>query len=126
MSECVRRFHTTTCPSDKIQRARDFDEGKFPIMTCTNALGLGQNWTRVRRVFIVGEVDPMEVLQMAGQGGRDSRPAVAFLLVHPLSSEQEGELTGLPDQSKQNDDHRMHAMMITKVCLRLAFAILLK
>lgn len=126
LSECVRRFHATTCPLDKLQRAKDFEAGVFPIMTCTNALGLGQNWTRVRRVLIVGELDPMEVLQMAGRGGRDGRPVVAFLLVNPLSSELEGEITRLPNQSDQNDDHRMHAMMITKVCLRIAFAILLK
>lgn len=126
LSACVRRFHATTCPLDKIQRCKDFVDGRFPIMTCTNALGLGQNWSRVRRVIILGEVDPLEVLQMAGRGGRDGRPAVAFLLVNPLSSELQVELNQLPDISEQNDDHRMHAMMVTTVCLRVAFAILLK
>lgn len=126
LSSCVRRFHASTCPMDKAKRTEDFAAGLFPIMTCTNALGMGQNWPGIRRVIIVGMLDPLEVLQMAGRGGRDGRPAVAFLLVEDLSRSEQDSLDSVPDPTSQNNDHRMFAMTITGVCLRVGFAVLLR
>ncbi|KAH9815537.1 P-loop containing nucleoside triphosphate hydrolase protein [Melampsora americana] len=124
-SNSVRRFHADTDSIDKLRHAQDFGEGKFNIMTCTNALGLGQNWKRVRRVIIAGQTDPMEVLQMAGRAGRDRRPAVAILLVKPLPPDVKNSILELSDPTDQNDDQRMHAMAITEVCLRVSFSVLL-
>lgn len=104
LSSCVRRFHASTCPWDKAKRTEDFAGGKFPIMTCTNTLGMGQNWTDTRRVIIVGMLDPLEVLQMAGRGGRDGRPAVACLLVQDLSRSDKEGVFNLADPTSQSDD----------------------
>ncbi|KAH9811296.1 P-loop containing nucleoside triphosphate hydrolase protein [Melampsora americana] len=83
LSTCVRRYHLVTGPQDKLARVKDFTGGVFPIMACTTALGMGQDWQRVRRVFVVGQSDPADMLQMAGRAGRDGRVSVAFLLVDP-------------------------------------------
>lgn len=50
----ANRYTATTGPKDKIKRADDYAKGLFPLMSCTQALGLGQNWTRVRMVFVMG------------------------------------------------------------------------
>lgn len=126
LSSSVRRYHASTYPIDKLRRAQDFGNGKFSVMTCTNALGLGQNWTRVRRVIVMGQLDPMEVLQMAGQGGRDGQPSVAFLIVNHVAQTEAQKLLSLHDQTDQDDDQHMVAMSITDVCLRVAFEVLLR
>lgn len=126
LSTCVRRYHASTCPIDKLRRAQDFGSAKFAVMTCTNALGLGQNWTRVRRVIIMGQLDPMEVLQMAGRGGRDGRPSIAFLIVNHVAQTDCNALWSLRDQTEQDNDQQMHAMSVTDVCLRVAFEVLLR
>ncbi|KAH9807948.1 hypothetical protein DFH28DRAFT_1137505 [Melampsora americana] len=126
LSSSVQRYHASTCPTDKARRSEDFGNAKFSTMTCTNALGLGQNWTRVRRVIIMGQLDPMKVLQMTGRGGRDGRPSVAFLIANPPSKTDMESLMVLPHQTQQDNDHNMHAMSMTEVCLRVAFAILLR
>ncbi|POV97186.1 hypothetical protein PSTT_15216 [Puccinia striiformis] len=46
-SKCVRRFHSCTGDEDKVTCAADFAAGKFPVISCTMALGLGQNWKRI-------------------------------------------------------------------------------
>ncbi|KAH9825128.1 hypothetical protein DFH28DRAFT_1117295 [Melampsora americana] len=123
-STCVRRYHATTGPQDKQDRATDFSEGKFSTFTCTTALGLGQDWRRVRRVIVVGQSDPTEVLQMAGRAGRDGRPAVAFLVVdQAVAKKKISSKYPSSDKMDVSDDDRMHAMSITPVCLRVAFAV---
>ncbi|KNE90859.1 hypothetical protein PSTG_15725, partial [Puccinia striiformis f. sp. tritici PST-78] len=45
------------------------------------ALGLGQNWKRVRKVVHMGKGDPASTSQMIGRCGRDGRPGLAVLFV---------------------------------------------
>jgi superfamily II DNA helicase RecQ len=40
------------------------------LISCTMALGLGQNWKRVRSVIHFGWGDPVLILQMIGRCGR--------------------------------------------------------
>ncbi|PLW31766.1 hypothetical protein PCANC_22358 [Puccinia coronata f. sp. avenae] len=42
-----RCYHSVTGDQDKQDVKRDFGEGFFPVISCTMALGLGQNWMRV-------------------------------------------------------------------------------
>ncbi|KAA1128574.1 ATP-dependent DNA helicase sgs1 [Puccinia graminis f. sp. tritici] len=49
-STCARRYHSCTGDLDKNDCVEDFATGKVPIVSCTMALGLGQNWKRVRMV----------------------------------------------------------------------------
>ncbi|PLW56487.1 hypothetical protein PCANC_04846 [Puccinia coronata f. sp. avenae] len=51
----ARRYHSCTGDQDKQDVVKDFGEGVFPIVSCTMALGLGQNWTRVRSVVHMGQ-----------------------------------------------------------------------
>ncbi|KNE88330.1 hypothetical protein PSTG_18270, partial [Puccinia striiformis f. sp. tritici PST-78] len=66
---------------DKLRVVEDFADGKFPMCSCTMALGLGQNWTRVRSVIHMGRGDPSAVGQMIGRCGRDGRPGLAIIFV---------------------------------------------
>ncbi|KNE87984.1 hypothetical protein PSTG_18622, partial [Puccinia striiformis f. sp. tritici PST-78] len=42
----IRRFHSCTGDQDKKDVVEDFSSAKVPVISCTMALGLGQNWKR--------------------------------------------------------------------------------
>ncbi|KAI7950372.1 hypothetical protein MJO29_009046 [Puccinia striiformis f. sp. tritici] len=48
-STFVRRFHSCTGEKDKLAVVKDFADHKFPVISCTMALGMGQNWSQTRR-----------------------------------------------------------------------------
>ncbi|PLW13259.1 hypothetical protein PCANC_18940 [Puccinia coronata f. sp. avenae] len=78
-----RRYHACTGKRDKEDRIADFGQSKFPIISCTLALGVGQNWRTVRQVVHIGRGDPSLICQMIGRGGRDGKPALALLFMEP-------------------------------------------
>lgn len=55
--------------------------GNFPLISCTMALGLGQNCKRVQMVahFVWGDL--AAIGQMIGRCGRDGKPGLAVMLV---------------------------------------------
>ncbi|OAV88915.1 hypothetical protein PTTG_08242 [Puccinia triticina 1-1 BBBD Race 1] len=53
-SSFIRRYHACTGDEDKINCVEAFEKEKFPIFLSTMALGLGQNWKRVRCVMHMG------------------------------------------------------------------------
>lgn len=94
-------------------------------MTCTNALGMGQNWTDTQSDHW-GMLDPLEALQMDGCGGRDGQHAMYFLLVKDQSRADKDSVKGLSNPTEHNNNHWMYAMAITQVCLRVEFVVLLR
>jgi superfamily II DNA helicase RecQ len=80
-STLIRRFHSCTGNSDKISVVDDFANEVFPVVSCTMALGMGKNWSRVRRVIHIGRGDPSAICQMIGRCGRDGRPGLAIFYV---------------------------------------------
>lgn len=119
----AQRYHASTGPLDKERRIDDFAAGKFPVICCTMALGLGQNWTRVRRVIQMGRADPPCVAQVVGRCGRDGRPGLGIMIFETKRRNGRNKLTDFDDVVVMNDDDRMDALAITKVCLRIAFSI---
>ncbi|EGG05678.1 uncharacterized protein MELLADRAFT_87874 [Melampsora larici-populina 98AG31] len=87
------------------------------------ALGLGQNWTRVRRVIHMGRGDPSCIEQMLGRCGRDGRPGLGVLLVEEKRRGGKNEIKDFDLSKPQSDDDRMDALAITPVCLRVALCI---
>ncbi|KAH9807854.1 hypothetical protein DFH28DRAFT_912497 [Melampsora americana] len=87
------------------------------------ALGLGQNWSRVRRVIHVGRGDPSCIEQMFGRCGRDGRPGLAILLVEENRRSGKNRIQDFNPNVPQSDDDRMDALGITTVCLRVAFCV---
>ncbi|KAA1077444.1 hypothetical protein PGT21_007932 [Puccinia graminis f. sp. tritici] len=122
-STFARRFHSITGDLCKIDVANDFAEGKFPIVSATMALGLGQNWSRVRSVIHMGRGDPAAICQMLGRCGRDGRPGVAIMFVEKTRIGGKNLVHQIVDGVEQSDDDRMDALAITPVCLRIAFAL---
>lgn len=119
-SQFANRYHASTGPCDKEDRAEDFAAGKFPIMCCTMALGLGQNWTRVRIVIQMGRADPSVISQMLGRCGRDGRPGLALMLVEPTQKGGKNAMADFANTIIQSNDDRMDALANTTVCLRVA------
>lgn len=77
-----------------------FANGKFPIFSCTMALGLGQNWSRrVRSVIHMGRGEPSAVSQMIGRCGRDGRPGLAILFVEKSGKNGIKASTSVPGRS---------------------------
>ncbi|OAV86402.1 hypothetical protein PTTG_29928 [Puccinia triticina 1-1 BBBD Race 1] len=60
------QYHTVTGNISKQKTVKKFAGGEFPVISCTMALGLGQNWKRVRSVVHVGRGDPASISQMIG------------------------------------------------------------
>ncbi|PLW23965.1 hypothetical protein PCASD_11013 [Puccinia coronata f. sp. avenae] len=89
------------------------------------ALGLGQNWTRVRSVVHMGRGDPSAICQMIGRCGRDGKPGLAILFVEKTRTNGKNSIAQFKagNGGEQSDDDRMDALAVTPVCLRIAFAV---
>ncbi|OAV89972.1 hypothetical protein PTTG_28474 [Puccinia triticina 1-1 BBBD Race 1] len=122
-STCVRRFHAVTGELDKIDVVTDFANGCFPMISSTMALGMGQNWKRVRRVVHVGRGDPVTLFQMIGRCGRGGDRGLGILFVEQNRRNGRNSVADFPNPEVQSDDDRMDALAITPVCLRICFSI---
>ncbi|EFP82781.2 uncharacterized protein PGTG_08977 [Puccinia graminis f. sp. tritici CRL 75-36-700-3] len=122
-STWARRYHSCTGDRDKEDAAQDFAAGIFPVVSCTMALGLGQNWTRVRMVVHMGRGDPSAICQMMGRCGRDGKPGLAVLFVEKTRVNGKNNISQFAHSGIQTSDDRMDALAVTPVCLRVAFAI---
>ncbi|PLW42578.1 hypothetical protein PCASD_05306 [Puccinia coronata f. sp. avenae] len=122
-STCARRYHSCTGDRDKVDCVAGFSNGDFPIFSCTMALGLGQNWKRVRMVTHLGRGDPASIIQMVGRAGRDGRPGLAVLFVEKNRRNGKNSLDAFVTGAPQIDDDQMDALAITPVCLRIAFSL---
>ncbi|KAI7955221.1 hypothetical protein MJO28_005621 [Puccinia striiformis f. sp. tritici] len=122
-SQCCRRFHAVTGDLDKELAVKEFAEGVYPMISATMALGLGQNWSRVRSVIHMGRGDPASIAQMIGRCGRDGRPGLGIIFVEKNRKNGKNRVDRFPDPENQGDDDRMDALAITPVCLRIAFSL---
>ncbi|KAA1098389.1 ATP-dependent DNA helicase sgs1 [Puccinia graminis f. sp. tritici] len=119
---CARRFHSCTGDKDKVTTVDDFANGVYPVVSCTMALGLGQNWKRVRMVAHMGRGDPASICQMIGRCGRDGKAGLAVMFVEKTRRGGKNRIEQFVRGEPQNDLDRMDAMAITPLCLRVAFA----
>ncbi|OAV96427.1 hypothetical protein PTTG_04007 [Puccinia triticina 1-1 BBBD Race 1] len=85
------------------------------------ALGLGQNWKRVRSVIHIGQGDPASICQMLGRCGRDGKKGLAIMLVEAHRKNGKNSVSDFTNVEFQNDDDRMDALAITPVCLQVAY-----
>ncbi|KAA1112139.1 ATP-dependent DNA helicase sgs1 [Puccinia graminis f. sp. tritici] len=122
-STFARRYHSCTGDMDKADITKGFVAGRFPLISCTMALGLGQNWKRVRSVIHLGRGDPASISQMIGRCGRDGRPGLAIIFVEPNRKNGRNSIDDFDDVELQTDDNRMDALAITPICLRIAFSL---
>ncbi|KNE95089.1 hypothetical protein PSTG_11566 [Puccinia striiformis f. sp. tritici PST-78] len=81
------------------------------------ALGLGQNWKKVRRVIQIGRGDPSCITQMIGRCGRDGRPGLAIMFVEPKRRFGLNTLAAIAKADKTTDDVRMDSLAITPIWL---------
>ncbi|POW13829.1 hypothetical protein PSTT_03484 [Puccinia striiformis] len=77
------------------------------------ALGLGQNWTRVRSVVHLGRGDPSAVCRMVGRCGRDGQPGLAIMYVEKNRINGKNHVSQFRPGVTQTDDDRMDALAIT-------------
>ncbi|OAV93804.1 hypothetical protein PTTG_08326 [Puccinia triticina 1-1 BBBD Race 1] len=122
-STFARRFHACSGDLSKEETTSKFAAGEFPVISCTMALGLGQNWKRVRAVVHVGRGDPASICQMIGRCGRGGSNGLAVLFVKPNRKSGKNRVEDITNPTEQTDDNRMDALAITPVCLRISFAI---
>jgi superfamily II DNA helicase RecQ len=86
------------------------------------ALGLGQNWKRVRMVTHMGRGDPAQIAQMIGRCGRDGRNGLAILFMEKTRRTGKNSVNHFTRGVDQTDEDRIDALAITPVCLRIAFS----
>lgn len=118
-----RRFHSNTGPADKKANISDFSKGMYPIIACTLALGLGQNWTRVRRIFQMGRADAGAVSQIIGRCGRNGKQGLAVFYVEKHRQKGKNSVSDFKGVTEFSDDDLMDGLAITRVCLRIAFTL---
>jgi superfamily II DNA helicase RecQ len=100
----------------KLQKTNRFAAGDFPVVSCTMALGLGQNWKRVQSVIHVGQGDPASICQMIGRCGRGS-PGLAILFVELNCRSGKNSVEEFTEPTHQTNDEHMDALAVTPVCL---------
>ncbi|KAA1077464.1 hypothetical protein PGT21_009170 [Puccinia graminis f. sp. tritici] len=122
-STMIRRYHANTGDFAKEDAVKSFTSGKFPYIACTMALGLGQNWKRVRKVVHMGRADPSNICQMIGRCGRDGKPGLAILFMEKNRRNGKNSADDFLNVREQTNDNRMDALAITPVCLRIAFSL---
>ncbi|OAV93796.1 hypothetical protein PTTG_27160 [Puccinia triticina 1-1 BBBD Race 1] len=122
-STFAQRFHACSGEVSKEETTSQFAAGEFPVISCTMALGLGQNWKRVRSVVHVGRGDPASICQMIGRCGRGGSNGLAILFVEPNRRSGKNSVEEFTTPTQQTDDERMDALAITPVCLQVCFAI---
>lgn len=121
-SKFIRRFHAVTGEDDKVTRVDEYAAGKYPVISCTSALGLGTNWKRVRTVVVMGAMDPAESCQMIGRAGRSGNAGLAIILVQPKIPKGTNSLDDLHPSPKMTSEERMHAFRLTPCCLRVSYS----
>ncbi|POW21598.1 hypothetical protein PSHT_02130 [Puccinia striiformis] len=124
-SHFARHYHSCTGDLTKVDVIDDFSSDQVAVISCTMALGLGQNWKRVRMVAHLGRGDPVSLFQMIGRCGRDGRPGLSILFVEPHRRNGKNSVDDFEDDEPmdQTEDDRMDALAITPVCLRVAFSL---
>ncbi|POW12128.1 hypothetical protein PSHT_04140 [Puccinia striiformis] len=121
-SNLIRRYHACTGNMEKDDTIGEFERADFPMISCTMALGLGQNWKRVRRVITMGRGDPSCICQMMGRCGRDGKPGLAILFMEKKRKFGLNTPEAIAKADKEEDDVRMDSLAMTPVCLRIAFS----
>ncbi|OAV87781.1 hypothetical protein PTTG_29281 [Puccinia triticina 1-1 BBBD Race 1] len=122
-SPLIRRFYASTGDMDKEDTISGYERADFSCISCTMALGLGQNWKRVRRVIHMGRGDPLCISQMIGRCGRDGKTGLAILFVEKKRKFGLNTPEAIKKADKQANDTRMDALAITPVCIRIALSI---
>ncbi|KAA1114734.1 ATP-dependent DNA helicase sgs1 [Puccinia graminis f. sp. tritici] len=123
-STFARRYHSCTGKLDKIDIISGFEDEAFPVISCTMALGLGQNWKRVNCVVHVGRGDPSSICQMIGRCGRgENNPGLGIMFVESNRRTGKNKINDFDKPFQQSDDDRMDAFAITPVCLRIAMSL---
>ncbi|OAV92039.1 hypothetical protein PTTG_05180 [Puccinia triticina 1-1 BBBD Race 1] len=118
----ARRYHACTGELDKQDTILDFAQENVPILSCTLALGMGQNWKLVRQVVHIGRGDPSLICQMVGRCGCDGCAGLAILFVEPNRPKGKNSVADFTPGQKQSDEDRMDALAVTPVCLWIAFS----
>jgi superfamily II DNA helicase RecQ len=122
-SKLARQYHSCTGENDKTLCVEDFGNKRFPVVSCTMALGMGQNWKRIQSVITMGRADPSATCQMIGQCGRDGKLGLAIIFVEKNQFGGKNNLSAFEEGGSQDDNDRMDALALTPVCLRIALAI---
>lgn len=122
-SRFAQCFHAATGQLDKKDRVAGYAAGDFKVMSCTMALGMGQNWDCCRYVVVLGDGDPSNTLQMLGRAGRDRRPGLGIIFVQKYRAGGKNNIEEYDGLANQTDDDRLDALRITPVCLRIAFTV---
>ncbi|KAH9806905.1 hypothetical protein DFH28DRAFT_918562, partial [Melampsora americana] len=68
-STLIRRYHSCIGKKEKLREIEGYTNDEFPIISCTNALGLGQDWPSVMQVVVLGRMGLPELAQLFGRIG---------------------------------------------------------
>ncbi|OAV87737.1 hypothetical protein PTTG_29303 [Puccinia triticina 1-1 BBBD Race 1] len=122
-STLIQRYHASTGDMDKEDTISGHEREDFSCISCTMALGLGQNWKRVQRVIHMGRGDPSCISQMIGRCGRDGKQVLAIIFVEKKQKFGLNTPEAIKNADKKANDTRMDALAITPVCIRKALLI---
>ncbi|KAH9821690.1 hypothetical protein DFH28DRAFT_1217571 [Melampsora americana] len=92
-------------------------------MSCTNALGLGQDWPSVMEVIVMGRMGLPELAQLFGRCGRGSSPGPAIHFVKENQPKGLNRVDEVNDYSLMSDDNLMDTFSFTPICLCVALSL---
>lgn len=118
-----RRFHSCSGERTKMIRIEDYTGQAFALMSCTSALGLGQNWPHLMQVIQLGRAGVPETMQVIGRVGRSKQPGLAVVYVEEKRRGGLNTIDSFNDITQQSDDQLMDAFAMTPICLQVAMVL---
>ena len=101
---------------ERMQTARDFMQGKLPVVVATDAFGMGINHPHVKRIYFFGAPPSIEKFyNQAGRAGRTrSEEAVVKMICKPADfNEHEASIDGNKEatlDAKKRDRSKLYAV----------------
>lgn len=120
-----RCYHSCSGERTKLSRIQDYSDNKFAVVSCTSALGLGQNWTKLKQVIQIGRAGVPESAQVVGRVGQSKQPGLAIIYVEETRRGGRNCLADFDklDPKTMTDDDLMDALAITPICLQVALVL---
>lgn len=114
-----QRYHSCSGEQTKLVRLQAYTDREFPVIACTSALGLGQNWTHTRMVIQIGRAGVPEITQVVGRVGRNKSSGLAIIYLEDTRKGGLNSIEAFDGLTEQTDDQMMDALRWSKVCLRV-------
>ena len=111
----IEAFHGGLDPQEKREILEAFVEGQIPVISATNAFGMGVDKENIRLVLHFNMPGSLEnYIQEAGRAGRDHKPARCILLYDPEDANRQFGMGAMSEIKKREIELILRALRRVK------------